>query len=95
MKVQNKAWYVISRILEVVVASMGILLLADAWILGDAGPDAIWWLNACIAGLTMALGAFAEKKAGITYENADDSSDDEGEDEYEEETAPVFLRRMR
>lgn len=94
MTIKKKNWYLTSRLFEAATIFMGAVLIVDAWILGDAGPDYVWYLNACIAGLTLGLGIFAENKAGITYEEADDSSEYDEEDE-DEGTAPAFLKLMR
>lgn len=89
MTVKNKKWYIASRFFGFVAGVMFFWLLADAWILGDIGPDKIWYLEAAIAAAVAGICLFAEKKAGITY-----ASDDEEDEKFEDNEAPEFLRRM-
>lgn len=72
MAVKNAMWLAISRVFGAATIFMGAVLIVDAWILGDAGPDWVWWLNFGITMGVLGLGIFTENKADIRYE-ADES----------------------
>lgn len=86
MEVKNRKWHIVSNVLGYITAFLTGWLFMDAWILGDAGPDKIWIAEAVV---TMAIGGlclFAEKKAGVTYREEQESDD--------EEPVPTILRWM-
>lgn len=67
MEIKNKAWYMASKAFGMISVAGMMWLFVDAWILGDAGPDKPWFLEALVTGIMFGFCLFAEAKAGVKH----------------------------